>query len=325
MPFDTTRSLTIRRGQPADLAPIQALLEQCGLPLPADEWTISFWLAEQDGQLLGVVAAQDLGVHWLVRSLAVAPEQRGGGVAHQLLRQLWLAADDAHISALYLVTNDQRGFFERLGFVVADRSALPSAIANCSQLLGECPASATVMALTLAPGVWLRRATTADLGAVVAIYNEAVKETTACYDYEPRTLAVQQQLFADKEAAGHPLLVAERPDRSIVGFATLGFFRPRAGWRPTCEHSVYVTTAAQGLGIGSRLLPAVIAHASSCGFHGMVGVVDAANQGSLALHQRFGFEIMGIMKEGGYKFDRWLDVAFVHRLLPAANCDLAHK
>ena len=329
MPFDCHLDFTLRNAHEADLPAIHQLLQQVGLAQPPQSADLRFWLAERDGLVLGCVAALDLGSNWLLRSLAVAPAAGGQGIGHALLRQLWLAASDARVAKLYLVTTNQQPFFARLGFVEADRARLPEAVANCSQLTGECPSSSTVMALKLAPGVWLRRATAADMGAVVAIYNKAVAETTACYDYDPRPLEVQQQLFADKQQAGHPLLVAESPERTILGFATVGLFRGRPGWRFTCEHSVYVRPTEQGRGIGSRLLAAIIAHASAAGFHGMVGVVDNANQGSLALHRRHGFEVIGVMAEGGYKFERWLDVAFVHRLLckqvPTAGCDPAHK
>lgn len=157
----------------------------------------------------------------------------------------------------------------------------------------------------------VRAARREDMAAVVAIYNDAVLRTTATFDYEPRELAQQQLLFDEKARDGHGFLVADDPDRGVLGFATYGLYRARPGWRFACEHSVYVADEARRRGIGRRLIAPLIEHARARGFHTMVGVVDAGNAASLALHHSCGFETFGVLREGGYKFDRWLDVAMV--------------
>ena len=154
-----------------------------------------------------------------------------------------------------------------------------------------------------------------DLPAVVAIYNDAVADSTATYDYEPRSLAAQQALFDQKRRDGHGFLVAKARDGAVAGFATSGLFRTRPGWRFASEHSVYVAAPWRGRGVGLGLLRPLMADAQARGFHTMVGVVDAANEASLRMHHRAGFETLGVFREGGYKFDRWLDVAFVQAIL----------
>jgi L-amino acid N-acyltransferase YncA len=155
----------------------------------------------------------------------------------------------------------------------------------------------------------------AELPALLAIYNDAVARTTATYDYEPRTLEQQRLIVAEKQRDGYPLLGAFATDGALLGFATYGLFRSRPGWRFAVEHSVYVAEAARGRGIASALMRELMAHARGRGYHNMVGVVDAANRASIAMHEKLGFTVFGVMKEGGYKFDRWLDVAFVQALL----------
>lgn len=157
----------------------------------------------------------------------------------------------------------------------------------------------------------VRAARRDDMAAVVAIYNDAVLSTTATFDYEPRELAQQERLFDEKVRDGYGFLVADDPALGVLGFATYGLFRTRPGWRFACEHSVYVAPSARRRGVGRLLIASLAEHARARGFHNMVGVVDAGNAASMALHQACGFETFGVLKEAGYKFERWLDVAFM--------------
>lgn len=157
----------------------------------------------------------------------------------------------------------------------------------------------------------VRAARRDDMAAVVAIYNDAVLHTTATFDYEARGLAQQESLFDEKAREGYGFLVAEHPADGVLGFATYGLFRTRPGWRFSCEHSVYVAASARRRGVGRMLLGPLVEHARARGFHTMVGVVDAGNAASMALHHACGFETFGVLKEGGFKFERWLDVAMV--------------
>lgn len=163
----------------------------------------------------------------------------------------------------------------------------------------------------------IRPAVRADLERLRAIYNDAVLQTTASYDYEPRSADAQVQWFAAKHAAGYPILVADDGSGTAMGFSSYGTFRAWAGYRFTVEHSVYVDEAFRRRGIASALVNHLLRHAANQGLHLMVGAIDAANTGSIELHRRLGFEPAGVLKEAGYKFDRWLDLAFMTRRLEA--------
>jgi L-amino acid N-acyltransferase len=171
--------------------------------------------------------------------------------------------------------------------------------------------------MTTAPFL-IRAATAADLERLRAIYNEAVLHTTASYDYEPRSAEAQIQWFSAKRAGGYPVLVADDGGGTVMGFASYGPFRAWAGYRFTVEHSVYVDEAFRRRGIASTLVKEVLQHASSQGLHLVVGAIDAANTGSIELHRRLGFEPAGVLKEAGYKFERWLDLAFMTRRIPGS-------
>jgi L-amino acid N-acyltransferase len=162
----------------------------------------------------------------------------------------------------------------------------------------------------------LRAARTSDLEALRSIYNHAVQHTTASYDYEPRSAEKQVEWFAAKNASGYPVIVAEIAGE-CVGFASYGSFRAWMGYRFTVEHSVYVSQAARRQGIASALVRALIDAARAQGLHTMVAGIDAANEGSIALHRQLGFEDAGVLRQVGFKFDRWLDLAFMTRQLHA--------
>lgn len=160
----------------------------------------------------------------------------------------------------------------------------------------------------------IRPATAADLGAMLAIYNDAVVHTTASYDYEPRSMEKQKAWFAAKQAAGLPVLVAQ-VDRQVAGFASYGPFRAWEGYRFTVEHAIYVGENFRRHGLATALLQELLAIARQQGLHVMVAGIDAENAGSIALHRRLGFEDAGVMREVGFKFGRWLDLALMTRKL----------
>jgi L-amino acid N-acyltransferase len=173
--------------------------------------------------------------------------------------------------------------------------------------------------MTDAPSFHIRSATPGDLERLRSIYNESVLHTTASYDYEPRSAEAQVQWFAAKQAGGFPVLVASDDSGTVTGFASYGTFRAWAGYRFTVEHSVYVDESCRRRGIASALVTRLLEHAAGHGLHLMVGAIDAANTGSIEMHRRLGFEPAGVLKEAGYKFDRWLDLAFMTRQLDEAG------
>jgi phosphinothricin acetyltransferase len=161
----------------------------------------------------------------------------------------------------------------------------------------------------------IRPATPADLPSISAIYNEAVANTTASYDYDPEPLERRIAWFEEHEQLGLPVLVAEAEDAAISGWSSLSPYHRRPGFRFTVENSVYVHALQRGRGIGGQLLAPLITQASALGLHSIIAAIDASNPASLRLHQRCGFREVGRFPEVGYKFSRWLDVIYLQRLL----------
>jgi len=162
----------------------------------------------------------------------------------------------------------------------------------------------------------IRRAVRADCPGILAIYNDAVLKTTASYDEEPRTLAQRLEWFDAHERDDFAVFVAEERGADgdaarIVGWSALNRYHDRAGYRFTAENSVYIAEDWRGHGLGSRLLEPLLAAAQNRGLHAVLALIDAANEASIRLHARHGFEPVGHLKEVGFKFGRWLDVVLM--------------
>jgi phosphinothricin acetyltransferase len=162
----------------------------------------------------------------------------------------------------------------------------------------------------------VRPAQREDCSGILGIYNDAVLTTTATYDYEPRSLAHRQAWFDDHQKIGFPIFVALGSDGRIVGWSALNRYHDRMGYRFTAENSIYIAADFRGQGIGRRLLEPLIESAKKIGVHAIIAAIDGANEASLRLHARYGFEKVGHFKRVGYKFDRWLDVVYLELLLP---------
>ena len=161
----------------------------------------------------------------------------------------------------------------------------------------------------------LRPASEADLPGILAIYNDAVLNSTAIWNDALADLANRRAWLADRKAKSYPVIVALGEDDAVLGYASFGDFRPFDGFRISVEHSVYVAEAARGKGLGRALLEALFEPARALGKRVMIGGITAGNEASLALHARLGFVETGRMPGIGTKFGRRLDLVFVQKEL----------
>jgi L-amino acid N-acyltransferase len=152
-------------------------------------------------------------------------------------------------------------------------------------------------------------------GAILGILNEAIVASTALYDYQPRPPESMVPWFETKRLGGFPVLGAVADDGVLLGFASYGTFRERPAYKYSVEHSVYVAKERRGAGIGFALMQRLIAVATEQQLHVMVGGIDLSNRASIALHEKLGFFHAGTVKHAGFKFGRWLDLAFYQLLL----------
>jgi phosphinothricin acetyltransferase len=162
--------------------------------------------------------------------------------------------------------------------------------------------------------VLLRSAEASDAEVVAEIYNYEVEHSTATFDLVPRSVEAQRAWILARSGA-FSALVADDSSVGVVGFAALSTYRDRAGYRTTVENSVYVHRDHQRRGIGKLLLSALLDVARDSGFHTVIARIDSQSSGSLALHESLGFVVVGVERQIGRKFGRWLDSVIMQKML----------
>jgi L-amino acid N-acyltransferase YncA len=163
--------------------------------------------------------------------------------------------------------------------------------------------------------VEIRAASAADLPTITEIYDHAVRYGTASFELIPPDLTEMTRRFAGLADHGFPYLAAEL-EGQVVGYAYAGPYRPRPAYRFTVENSVYLAPSVQQRGIGTTLLRRLITEAEARGYRQMIAVIgDSANAGSIGVHSKTGFAMIGTHPNVGFKFGRWLDIVMMQRAL----------
>jgi L-amino acid N-acyltransferase len=160
----------------------------------------------------------------------------------------------------------------------------------------------------------IRLARSGDAEAIRTIYNAEVTGSRVTFDMIPRTLE-EQLAWLESHDGAHPAIVAVNSAGTVVGFGSLSPYRPRPAYRTTVEDSVYVDNAARGMGVGRLLVEELVNLAQLHGFHAVMARIVGGHEASIGLHSSCGFELVGIEREVGRKFGRWLDVALMQRLV----------
>jgi L-amino acid N-acyltransferase len=153
-----------------------------------------------------------------------------------------------------------------------------------------------------------------DSEAIRTIYNREVLGSTVTFDLVPRS-PDDQLAWMDEHSGAWPAVVAVDEAGAVAGFGSLSPYRPRPAYRTTVEDSVYVDERARGKGVGKGLLDELVRLAGAHGFHAVIGRIVGGHDASIGLHRACGFEVIGVEKEVGRKFGRWLDVVLMQRLL----------
>lgn len=161
----------------------------------------------------------------------------------------------------------------------------------------------------------IKTCTEEQLPEILDIFNDAILNSTALYDYKTRTIETMKLWYADKVEHNYPIVGVFDDTNLLLGFATYGAFRVRPAYKYTAEHSVYVRPDKKGKGLGKILLREIIEKAKEQNIHVLVGVIDSTNTASIQLHESENFSLNGIWKEVGFKFGRWLDAAFYQLIL----------
>ena len=160
----------------------------------------------------------------------------------------------------------------------------------------------------------IRQAREDDAEAIRTIYNHEVEFETSTFDLVPRSLEAQRQWIAARSGAFSAIVAVDEND-TVVGFGALSEYKDRAAYKTTVEDSVYVNRALGRHGIGRLILTTLLDQAEASGFHSVIARIEASSAPSRGLHESCGFALVGIEREIGRKFGRWLDVAHMQCLL----------
>ncbi len=160
----------------------------------------------------------------------------------------------------------------------------------------------------------IRDATAADAAAVAALWNHYIRDTLVTFNWAEKSPDEVAGLMAARQAAGQAFLVAEDAG-GLAGFVTYAQFRGGVGYAHTMEHTILLAPAARGRGVGRALMAAAEAHARAAGVHSLFGGVSGANPEGRAFHRAVGFEEVAVLREVGRKWDRWLDLHLMQKIL----------
>lgn len=159
----------------------------------------------------------------------------------------------------------------------------------------------------------IRKARSSDAADIARIYNYAISNTTATFDMVPKSVEDRVD-WLKSHGDRYPVFVAEL-DSKVVGWASLGPYGVRPAYRYTVENALYIDCDYQGRGIGKRLMQELLNAAGELGYHAVIALIVGGNESSIGIHRKFGFEMMGVMREVGRKFDRWLDIHIYEKVL----------
>ena len=168
---------------------------------------------------------------------------------------------------------------------------------------------------TSSSGVVVRPASEVDLQRINEIYNYYVLASPATFDIEPITDQQRLAWFARFETGGRHLLFVAEEGGTVLGYADSHEFRDRRAYDTTVETTVYCAPEATGRGVGRLLYGALFDALRGEDLRVAIAGMTLPNAASGALHERFGFTLVGVMHDVGRKFDRYWDVAWYEKRL----------
>lgn len=307
-----------------EYAAVVALLRQSRLPeVGLDQHRDSIVVARSQGDVVGCAAVERYGTDVLLRSVAVAPGARAGGVGSALVAATLRSAARAGARTAYLLTESAPAFFARRGFHAVARGRVPEPVRQSVEFRGACCASAIAMTQRLdhpspdGAGLVARPAIGDDCADIARIYNQGIEDRVGTFETRARAAAEIREWFDGR----HPMVVVERGD-ALLAFASTFTYRPdRDCYAGIAEFSVYVDRSARGSGIGRVAMRSLIELAGLAGFWKLVSRVFVENAASRRLLAAVGFREVGVYEQHARLDGCWRDVVIVERLLPENQAD----
>ena len=283
------------------------------------------WVATAEGEVVGFLSARVVDGCAHVEEMSVDPRYGRRGLATSLLAAVTEWANEHEKAAVTLTTFRDvpwnRPFYERRGFRVLEGDELPAAFDDLldeeDHEYGLLRELRVVMRRDLGPVLSVRDATADDLPDIARLFNVLIPTTTVGYRDHTADEAEMSDWWALQEEQQNPVLVADI-DGEVVGYVTWTWFRGWTrfpGYRHTRELTIHVDERFQSRGIGRVLIDALVDAARTSDVHVLVSAIDSANEGSIEFHRRLGFTEVGRMPEVGRKFERWLDLVLMQRVI----------
>lgn len=160
----------------------------------------------------------------------------------------------------------------------------------------------------------VRPAEPEDATQIAEIYNHYIRTSTITFEEEPVSAAEMAARIEEVQNLSYPWLVALAGER-VQGYAYGGKWKARAAYKHSSEITVYVRPGLERSGVGSALYGQLLPALKTIGVRAVIGGVALPNDASVRLHEKFGFEKCAHFRDVGFKFGRWIDVAYWERLL----------
>ena len=159
----------------------------------------------------------------------------------------------------------------------------------------------------------IRAADIKDIKDITDIYNQAILQSNSTFDIEPKTIKDRKDWFK-KHNKKNPIIVAEK-EKKIVGYASLSKWSDKKAYSDTVEISLYIKKEFQNQGIGTKLMSEIIKKGKQEKNHIIIALITQDNDISIKLHKKFGFKMVGLLKECGFKFNKKLNVYIMQKIL----------
>lgn len=158
----------------------------------------------------------------------------------------------------------------------------------------------------------IRLATPHDAASIAGLWNPWIRDTAITFTPVEKSEADIVTMIHDRQAA-HGFWVADTGQ--VQGFATYSQFRGGPGYATCMEHTIILSHAARGAGLGRALMAVLEDHAHAKGVHQMIGGISAENHDARAFHASLGYHELAVIPQAGFKFGRFIDLVLMQKFL----------
>ena len=162
--------------------------------------------------------------------------------------------------------------------------------------------------------ITIRAATADDVPSINRIYNRYIVDSHVSFDTRPWSDGERHRWFAERTAAGFPIVVAERKD-GVIGAAWAGPWRSKEAYDRSAEATIVLDPEVHGAGVGTALYRVLMDALTAREFHRCYAIVALPNDASIAFHIKAGFAEVGVLDDVGFKDGRYISTKLLEHKL----------